>query len=519
MNDDATPVLIVGAGPTGLLLACELARYQVPCRIIDKKNERTQTSNAIAIQPRTLELLDDIGIIDRFLKNGNKINKMCIHSHRKELVRATMSQIDSFYPFILALPQSETERILEERLQELGITLERSVELIDIQQNTTQITVQLKKNNEQTETATTNWLIACDGSHSIIRKKLNIPFPGEDIPQQFVVADIQANTKFESNEVNSFLDDQSVFALFPLGNDRFRIVSNHTEEDLKKFVHERSYGMVSVININWVSPFRIHSCVVEKMRYGTIFLAGDAAHIHSPAGGQGMNTGMQDVYNLAWKLALVIQKKAKSSLLESYHAERHPVIKDIVKETKLSTKMIVLKNPLLINLRNLLFKFLLNHKKFAIKFLTRMTQLSIFYNKSPIINYDSTMSDISPQPGERAPDVQLNNDIRIANLLRGTKHHVLLFTGLTPTDEEVSQLKTVITKLTKTYSDLIKISVIATEEMTGTNCILDVDAIAHERYNVKYAGVYLIRPDNYIAFCASRLGPIDIENLVKGLQF
>lgn len=511
MNESLS-VLIIGAGPTGLMMACQLALHGISFRIIDKKPERTQTSNAAVLHTRTLELLDHMGIADRFIKLGVRCKAFRIHGADGQLLaEIPLERVDSRYLFSLFLSQSETERILNEYLEELHGHVERSLELIDVRQENRKMIATVKHADGKLETIESDWLIGCDGYHSTVREKCGILLSGEDLPEEYLVGNFQLESELSQDKGDGFLGKSQLLACFPLGANTYRVVvnlgnqtvsTNISEEEVKQIIHNRSKGIFKVISVAYLSPFWIHSKMVEKMRQGSVFIAGDAAHVHSPAGGQGMNTGMQDAYNLAWKLALVIKGQADPSLLESYQAERYPVIKGIVNRTEIMTKVGLTKNVLWYYLRDFSIKNILGRCDFLQKKAANFfTQLSIHYKQSPIIDYQAAWKWGAPQPGDRAPDVLIESSFRrLYDYLRNPQHHLLLFTGDVIKDNELMQMQEILKEIQQNYSKTVNCFIISPKEIPVlTNVLVDRDLSLHKRYGFDRAGLCLIRPDLYIA--------------------
>lgn len=521
--DGKLPVLIVGAGPTGLMMGCELARHGIPFRIIDKNPARTLSSNATWIQTLTLELLDHIGIADNFLKISNICHAINLYINGKSLVKIPLKYIESLYQFILMLPQSETERLLIQHLEKLKFKVERSAELIDVKQNKNTVKSIIRHADGSTETIVSNYLIACDGANSTVREKNKIFFPGEDLTEQFVVSDAEIDSYMSKDEVHIFFSKNEIFGAFPLGDNRYRITANlhlpvtrkiYTNHEIIEMAQERAYGTYYVKSVSWVSMFWIHGKVIKKMRDRLIFFAGDAAHIHSPAGGQGMNTGLQDAYNLAWKLALYIKGNAKPSILKSYHAERYPVVNNIVKQTNHYTKMAISDKKFLEKLKQFAKNISKDKTKLTKKIGMNLTQLDIQYKNSSIINYKNTVSVQSPRPGQHAPNVVINESSCLYDYLRNCQHNILLFTA----NAGQNKLKKIIELqnwLKQNYPDLIKTQIISEVELDLADIIFDAKRTVHERYHIKTPSIYIIRPDNYIAYCSKNGDPSSLKKFLK----
>lgn len=523
--DNHIPVLIIGAGPTGLMMGCELARHGVSFRIIDKKPERTLVSNATWIQTRTIEIFAKIGIADRFINIGHPCNAINFYIKGSLLVTMPLNYIDSIYPFVLMLPQSETERILNERLNELGGHVERPLELMDFKQDGKKVISTVRHQNGDTETITSDFLIGCGGAHSTVREKGQFLFPGKDLPEQFIVADAELESYLSKDEIHVFFDKEKIFSAFPLGSNKYRITANlhldnprkfFTEREVIEIVQERAHGEYYAKSVSWISPFWIHSNLVKHMHYGLVFLAGDAAHIHSPLGGQGMNTGLQDAYNLAWKLALVIKGKANPSLLDSYQTERFPIVKNIVNQTEKLTKMALYEKSFLPKLRKYCNRIACNQISVSKKMGMQLTQLDIQYQNSLII--DCSASDIqSPRPGVRAPNVIIDKNDFLYDHLLNTQHNILFFIGDELKKNQINKINAIQQWIHQSYSDLIKVHVIAKSDITdkADGIIFDKNGSIHDRYDIKKLATYIIRPDNYIAYFSKNINLTSIKNFFK----
>jgi 2-polyprenyl-6-methoxyphenol hydroxylase-like FAD-dependent oxidoreductase len=328
-------VLIVGAGPTGLVLALWLTRLGVPVRIIDKIAEPGTASRAVAVQARTLELYRQVGLADAIVDRGRKAVAANLWVAGRKIAQAVFGNMGadlSPYPYALIFPQDEHERLLIASLSELGVHVERQTELLSFEQSDDHVLARLKQPAGSEEVCRTHWLAGCDGAHSTVREALHIGFPGGEYAHLFYVADVKATGEVMNHEVHVGLDKSEFLAVFPLkdaGHARLvgtaldqpeQLGENLSWNDVSKRVIQ--WMDIRVENVNWFSTYRVHHRVATRFRQGRAFLLGDAAHIHSPVGGQGMNTGIGEAVNLAWKLAAVVQGRADQSILDSYEPER-----------------------------------------------------------------------------------------------------------------------------------------------------------------------------------------------------
>jgi 2-polyprenyl-6-methoxyphenol hydroxylase-like FAD-dependent oxidoreductase len=337
-------VLIVGAGPTGLVLALWLHRQAVRVRIIDKASGPGTASRALAVHARTLEFYAMLGIADEVVAAGRKFGAVNYWAGRRHAARAVLGDIGkglSPFPFVLIYPQDEHERLLLSRLQALHLPVEYRTELLGFDQGAGSVTAELRGPGRE-ETAEARFLCGCDGAHSTVREQLGIEFPGGDYSDLFYVADVVGSGPAANGELHAIMGARRFDAAFPMkGDGHVRLVGLVPERLRRKagLRFENCAGAVkrnvpmSISGANWFSTYHVHHRVAESFRRGRVFLLGDAGHIHSPAGGQGMNTGIGDAVNLAWKLADVVNGHASPVLLDSYEDERIGFARTLVETT------------------------------------------------------------------------------------------------------------------------------------------------------------------------------------------
>jgi 2-polyprenyl-6-methoxyphenol hydroxylase-like FAD-dependent oxidoreductase len=328
-------VLIIGAGPTGLVLALWLTKQGVRVRIVDKTAEPGTTSRALAVQARTLELYRQLDLTEAVIAKGHQVPGVNLWVKGERAARMGFETVGSGltpYPFLHIFPQDQHERLLVERLLALGVAVERQTEMIGFTEQQDRIAARLRGPDGQQADCEAQYIAGCDGARSIVRETIGTGFPGGTYRQIFYVADVEASGPALNGELHIDLDEADFLAVFPLaGQGRARLIGTVRDEradraDTMTFsdVSDRAitHLKVEVKQVNWFSTYHVHHRVTDHFRKGRAFLLGDAAHIHSPAGGQGMNTGIGDAINLAWKLAAVVAGRASDSLLDSYEAER-----------------------------------------------------------------------------------------------------------------------------------------------------------------------------------------------------
>lgn len=355
----STSVLIVGAGPTGLTAALELARFGIPVRIVDKQAAPSTTSRALAVQARTLELFQQRGLSDKMLAVGNRAQAASLYGRGKLLGKIDLSRVPGRHNYVLLISQAQTEQLLTEQLQQQGVRIERGVELESVSPpapTDQTVRVALRHADDTLETMEAAYVISAEGAHSTIRHALGLPFEGSSLKPSYALADLYIDGAVPDDELSIFISDRGFLAIFPLGEGHFRLIAIEPGDEsastsavsatgpslaeLQQLYDANAVIPARLHDIVWSSHFRINSRMLKTFRQGRFFFGGDAAHIHSPAGGQGMNTGIQDMIDLGWKLALVLQGKAVPALLDTYQEDRLPVIRRIVSRTEAATDVL-----------------------------------------------------------------------------------------------------------------------------------------------------------------------------------
>ena len=521
MTPDTPVPLVVGAGPVGLTLANELARHGVRCRIIDRAAERSQTSRALAIFPRTLEAFETMGLADRFLALGLRLHGLSLHHGQEEIAQIDLTSVASPFPFALGLPQSETERLLAENLSSLGIEVERGVELTGLSQTSDAVRAVVRDGDGREEIVETPWLIGCDGAHSAARHILGMDFEGAQYDESFILADVQLESTLARDRVHLFLGEDGVLGVIPFAQNRWRIVANIPPEsrdqslpdltlpEVQTLLDRRTMPGLQVSDPVWLARFHISHRKVRQFRQLRVFLAGDAAHIHSPAGGQGMNTGIQDAFNLAWKLALVVRGNAPAQLLASYHVEREPVARDVLNLTDRITRMATMRNSVAQSVRDFLLPRVSGIDFVGDKIADRLAELNVTYGTSPIVeNHGGGRL----KAGDRAPDAELRDENgrarRLFELFHEPRHVLLLFLGASDSAAaNFDEIESAIGGLPDEIIDSYRI-VRGQSELPAE--LRDTSGLAHAAYGLFEGGVVLVRPDGYVGY---RNNNFDLENL------
>jgi len=385
-------ILIVGAGPVGLFLANECARRGLSFRIVETNAGQSEHSKALAIFPRTMEIFDMAGVVSPFLKIPNRVTEVAMIAHGRKLAHMQFEPDQSPYAFVSMVPQDVTEKLLVEELQRRAGVPEYETTFISAEQQGNSVVAALNHKGDQSE-CVASFVVGCDGAHSVVRHLLNIPFEGAEYSPSYALADIETHSTLPSNELQLCPSEFGPLAIFPMSATRRRIVAtvDQAEGDapsldlVRRLLAQRAPKEIEALSLNWSSYFRIHHRHARTLRGRRMFLAGDAAHIHSPFGGQGMNTGLHDIWNLTWKLDLFLHGQGNEQLLDSYSEERLPIIQSVIDTTDEMTKVLGTPNRFAQTLRDAIIPMVSRLASFQHAFVQRLSELGIAYHGSPIV--------------------------------------------------------------------------------------------------------------------------------------
>lgn len=495
-----TDVMIVGAGPTGLALACQLIRHGVDFTIIDTREGTTPYSKAIGVQARTLEIYEQIGLAEQLVEEGT------ITSHvrmleggevRTEVELSNLGQGLSPYPFLLIVEQGKHERILHNFIKANNKDVLWQITLGDFSQSEAGVTGTIVNPSGEEQAFEAQYLVACDGAKSRVREELGMTFTGSTFERLFYVADVQIAWNFPHDMLTACLAKDRSTAFFPMpGKDRYRIVGVFPEdtdkrageilyEEIEQQILEDAQIDLDIYKVNWFSTYKVHSRRVNKFSQGRCFLAGDSAHIHTPVGAQGMNTGIQDGYNLAWKLALVLRGDADAKVLGTYHEERSEVAKRLLETTDRMFDLLMSPARLLAFVRTHIFphvaNFLVGLDTVNQFIFPLISQIGITYrNRSLSVDHDEAFE---IHAGDRMPYFLVDGK-SIYDWLHRPSFHLLTFTDNQNDGEFQNEIE-------REYAALVD------------HHILPLHSRAAEVFGTDKPFSVLLRPDNYIGFVST----------------
>jgi 2-polyprenyl-6-methoxyphenol hydroxylase-like FAD-dependent oxidoreductase len=508
-----TDVLIVGAGPTGLMLANQLARRGVRVEIVDRHAGPAMQSRALGVHARTLEIYAQLGIAGRALDLGKKGTGANLWAQERRMTHVPFGDAGRTitpFPFILVLGQDDNELIMGEKLNDLGVRVQWNTELTDFAQQANHVAATLKLPGGSHRAMTTAFVAGCDGAHSTVRKLSGIGFPGAPYEHVFFIADVEMTGTMVPEEVNIYLWREGFHLLFPMrGRDHWRIVGilpqelRHTDRlDLDTVIpslRNEAGANLSIKSCSWFSTYSIHHRAAERFHDRRAFILGDAAHIHSPVGAQGMNTGLQDAYNLAWKLALVVQRKANPKLLDSYNEERLPVAQRLLATTDRAFKLVVSDNWLAGLLRTKVLARIVAlgmsvERIQKIGFRT-VSQTGINYRKSSLSKTLAALPSEAPQCGDRFPwlHLKLRADGQVEDTFEAFEDRFFHLVAFGQTASSAAELG---------FGEAVRSWTIPTDAQNETELA---------RAGIPQPSFYLIRPDGHVGVCGKTIDALAIS--------
>lgn len=507
-------VLIVGAGPVGLLLASLLAREGIDVCIVDRMRERSEFCKALGMTARTLELFDDLGVAGDAIEAGVWIKGVSFFKDGVQGETMMLPESGALPYGALSIAQSETERILEGALSRHGRRVQYGWALDDLTDTPDRVEVRLQSRDGKRHEMVCRWLVGCDGAHSRVRSSIGMPFEGGQFPQTFALADLDVDWSMPRGPMYRFNvsgkeGTSRTLAAIPIQGtvQRYRLstmlpddhIANETAgekapdfDSIERYMRPLLPEGTKLSSMRWSSVYRISHRIVPRYRKGRVFLAGDAAHIHPPVGGQGMNTGLQDAHNLAWKLAMVINGRAAPSLLDSYSGERHPVGLDVVRETHAAMNEVLAQRARLPGIRE--------------------TQLLISYRGTAHVRDDAPLDDAAlPAPGDRAPDIDglrhpfIGHGVRLFDRL-GRGRHVLI--GYAANAEAARGFVEIVSTLRAVFGQAVSgVAIVPAEAdalaIEGVTVLNDTSGAFAREYGARDGMVWLVRPDGFIGWRAA----------------
>jgi 2-polyprenyl-6-methoxyphenol hydroxylase-like FAD-dependent oxidoreductase len=511
MNETSnTDVVIIGAGPTGLALACQFIRHGVDFIILDKAEGITPYSRAIGVQARTLEIYEQIDLARSLVSQGLITERAMLLEGgevRGELNFSDIGEGLSPYPFLLICEQSRHERLLYDFIKAHGRDVLWRTELESFSQDADGVRANVKTADGAMRTIEARFLVGCDGAKSIVRHALGMEFEGSTFERLFYVADVRIDWRFGHDALMACLAQNTLTAFFPMkGESRYRIIGTFPEnesrregeilyEEIERQIVEDTKLDLDISQVNWFSVYRVHSRRVNKFSAGRCFLAGDAAHVHTPAGGQGMNTGIQDGYNLAWKLALVLRGRADARLLETYNAERLANAKRLLETTDRMFDYATSDEWFIAYLRTHVFphvgNFILHLGAIQRLIFPLVSQIGITYRDSSLSAHDNDAG-FKVQAGDRMPYFLIDG-VSVYDRLRQPKFHLLVFSDGQSDHQELK------TKLEREYDQLV-------------DChVLPLHPRVTETFGTERSFSLLLRPDNHIGFISPKISFAEVR--------
>lgn len=523
---EKSDVLIIGAGPTGLSLAIMLRRLGVDVCVVDKLPGRLPWSRALGLHARTLEILDALGVLEAVRERSLVQKAVQVHNEQGPLFRLDLSRLEAPFPWVLSCPQAELEACLEARLNALGGRVCRDTELMEFHQDAEGVNARLNDGTAW-HALRCRMLVGCDGARSLVREQLGLGFHGVEYPDHFLLADVDIDWALDGETSHGFLLPEGALIALPMPQGWRLILNQRHDEDgqagepsLEAFRTRlrQALGEVPPLdNVRWLSRFSIHRRLVTHYRRNRVLLAGDACHVQSPLGAQGMNTGIAEAFNLGWKLALYLDGIGGGPLLDSYEQERRPVARNMLYSVDLLSKTSFARNRILRGARDSFLKLVTRREAVGRRLVRRASQLDVNYRHSPLVDSGPGGRGLTgPRPGDRMPDARLSwpdgvMGQRLQGLLQVPRHHLIVYLSRGSSHSGRVTVYALADRMLSEFGGCLSMLAVVpapVDPQLGDLADFGVQVLVDrhhefERHYGEDAGLWLMRPDGHLAWRGS----------------
>lgn len=536
---EQTEVLVVGAGPVGLMAAGELARRGVAVRLLERDSRRSSLSKALVVHARTLEIMDLAGLAAEFSDRGYPAPGIDVGLRRSgKPAPINFRDLDTRFPYMLVLPQRETEAILTRRLESLGVRIETGTELIGVTQAAGEVMATVRTPTGQETQIDARYLLGCDGAHSTVRRLVKLPFEGEQLDSVVLIGDVRVDTEFVRSRITNFTSSRGFVSILPFLGDSVRIFAvDFARQDrardalglaeLQETVDAITPLDVTLSDPDWLTRYVAPSRQVRTIRLGRVFLAGDATHAHSPAAGQGMNMGLQDAANLSWKLAMVLRGEAPVGLLDTYDDERHCVHSRVRHGTDRMFRIFTLSNPVHKVMRDIAMRLLVPRKAVQQRLAGAISGVALSYRQTRTFPAGLVSRAHRPitEAGDRVPDVELwaagRSEVRLHELLREPGYALLVYATADRLGLDRARIATLFAEIAALYGEAVRPHLVIDEgvvdrELIGAPLLVDVRGEYARKIGARHATTIAVRPDGYLAARSNSLDHAAVIRMLDG---